>query len=99
MRTAVDDVEKEKNELQSRVQKLESENQLLKFQLKEQRRRSFIGWVLSLFALIFSGMGINYVTGDNQALQAAGGLMIVTAVVLEFLSYWILSQQPGGDNP
>ena len=95
-----DTIEEQRDELASRVHKLQLKNQRLKLQLDEivrrlesqsssARRRSFLVWILSLFAVISSGMGINYVTGDNQAAHTPGWIMIVVAVILQFLSFWI----------
>jgi len=95
-----DIIERERDKLVSQVHKLEMRNQKLKLQYGEvnrrlesqsrrSKRRSFLVWILSLFALISSGMGINYVTGDNQAAHIPGWVMIGVAVVLEFLGFWI----------
>ena len=62
-----DVIERQRDGLISRVHKLELENQKLKCQLDQmsklmssqsarERRRSFLVWVLSLFALITSGL-------------------------------------------
>ena len=93
-------VEEQRDELASRVHKLDLKNQKLKLQLDETarrlesqsnraRRRRFLVWALSLFVVISFGVGINYVTSDNQAAHTPGSIMIALAIVLELLSFWI----------
>ncbi len=96
----LDEITQEREKLRARVHELELENQSLKQQLddterrlksqsKRARRRSLLTWVLSMFALFFSGAGINYITSDNQAAHTPGLAMIVFAFALESLSFWI----------
>jgi len=77
--------------LSEQLHKLEIENERLISHIKESKRYLLIPFILSLIAVILVGLGINIVTDKSD--QLIGWALIVLAVIIEFLIYYLNLQQ------
>jgi hypothetical protein len=77
--------------LSEQLHKLEIENERLISHIKESKRYLLIPFILSLIAVILVGLGINIVTDKSD--QLIGRALIVLAVIIEFLIYYLNLQQ------
>jgi hypothetical protein len=84
------ELESELETLTNQVHELELDNQKMSMKLDENKRQSLIVFSLSLLATILIGIGVNVATGNPYIW--VGWIMIVAAVIIEFLVFWIAVQ-------
>ena len=82
------ELENKVNRLTERVHELELQNQKLRLQYNEIHQRSSYAFVLSLLALIIVPIGVNIVTA--QPYQWVGWLLIVVAVIIESIAFFLI---------
>lgn len=74
----------------SEVQALKLENQKLSLQLGESKRRSNLGFAISLLASLLVAIGVNVVTSKPD--RWIGWVLIVSGIVLESIAFLAISQ-------
>lgn len=80
------DLEEQVSDLSNRIHELEKENQKLILQHDEIKKDSLTIFVLSLIAAILASIGANLATGQPNNYE--GWVMIISAVVLEFIAFF-----------
>lgn len=89
-------LEQKVRDLSEQVHQLELENQVLSSQLIDSEQRSTVVFALSLVAAILVGIGVNIAT-DNPYTWA-GWIMVVAAVVIEILVFYMTVQRRKKQN-
>lgn len=85
------DLDEEVKNLTIRLQEAQLGNSRLSIQLKQTKKHSFIGFVLSLLAVLLAGIGVNIVTDKPYAW--AGWVMVVFSILLEIIAFFIVIQK------
>ena len=85
------DLERQVRELETKVHKLELQNQRLRLELDEAARKSVLVFLLSLLATVLVGVGVNVATSKPE--NWMGWLLILTACVIEGLAFFSRHQR------